>query len=150
MIWNDTYPIKELPKNLQKYFSDVANFLHSDLSAKRLYVVLIDAPYPRFEGHKIRSVVSRNPEWYRRMHQGNPNLKRKRSLSSLERISQKKDEPFQISHSCVHYPYFYDVLFRSLVKDVLVNGFYDEKSQTNVPPSGEIIHYFEELNRKKA
>ncbi len=61
MVWNDTRSVRELPKEILKNFLDMADFLYFDLSTKKLHVILIDAPYKRFEGHKIRSVASRNP-----------------------------------------------------------------------------------------
>lgn len=35
-----------------------------ELARHRLRVVLVPAPDPHFDGHKVRAVVDRNPEWY--------------------------------------------------------------------------------------
>lgn len=40
------------------------------LETERLRVVLVPASSPHFEGHKIRAVESRNPEWYERFVAG--------------------------------------------------------------------------------
>ncbi|MEK6819867.1 MAG: hypothetical protein AABY03_01560 [Nanoarchaeota archaeon] len=96
-MWNPNKSTRELPREVRKQFSEEAKFLHSDLKANKLSVVLADAPYQRFEGHKIRVVNARNPEGYSAMYQSYFHFRRDRSLNSLERLKKSEDNPFRIS-----------------------------------------------------
>lgn len=63
-----------------------------ELKANCMRVALLPAPEPRFEGHKIRGVISRPPEWYMEIYSelGRKTFKRHRFLSALERIRAGK------------------------------------------------------------
>ena len=67
----------EIPEDVRK----LADWMLQELQDNKLTVILIDAPRPMFEGHKIRAVQIHNPEWYQ--EQG---LDRKLSVIALNRI----------------------------------------------------------------
>ena len=116
-IWTPKNPTREIPTDIRKYFIEEAKFLHSDLKQNKLSVVLVPAPYERFEGHKIRVVNSRNPEWYSEMHGQYSHFRRDRSLRALNRLRSAEDNPFQIN------PWKYDMRYRELIFERLVEGY---------------------------
>ena len=57
------------------------------LENERLVVTLVPAPHPRFDGHMIRAVECRNPEWYRAFHWSfRWRVKRDRVIRALQRV----------------------------------------------------------------
>lgn len=71
---------------------ELARFALMDLDENRNRIILVPAPEPHFEGHKIRAVESRNPDWY--IEYGRDfwpgprrfTLKRCRVIKALERV----------------------------------------------------------------
>ena len=63
-----------------------------DLEQNRNRIILVPAPEPQFEGHKIRVVESRNPDWYIEYGKAfwpEPRqfaLKRRRVVKALQRV----------------------------------------------------------------
>lgn len=64
-----------------------------DLECSSLRVVLVPAPSPSFDGHKVRAVEDRNPEWFRRFHAAKGTahrpggrVKRSRVIRALYRV----------------------------------------------------------------
>lgn len=123
MEWDSTKPIKENSK-LAMILSEGAEILYRDLKNNKLRVILIPAPDPHFEGHKIRVVESHPPEWYREVYHEysfeaeyrcketgrkrkylSSRISRKKSLDSLKRISKMRDKP----------NIFYDTLYREII-----------------------------------
>ena len=119
-MWTSKKSTRELPREIRKYFIEEAKFLHNDLKQNKLSVSLIDAPYPRFEGHKIRVVNSRNPEWYSSMYQSYFHFRRDRSLRALDRLRKSEDNPFKIN------PWKYDMRFREEILERLAQGYETE------------------------
>lgn len=59
--------VLELPGNIQQAFQYAATEMLESLTGSCLRVVLVDAPYSQFPGHKIRVAVEHNTEWYKRV-----------------------------------------------------------------------------------
>ena len=58
----------------------------TQLNRERLKVQLFDAPYKKFDGHKIRVAISSNPDWYRKLYKDYPYLKRDRVVTALTKL----------------------------------------------------------------
>ena len=43
---------------------ELAHYALRDLDEHRLKIVLVPAPVPSFEGHRVRTIESKNPDWY--------------------------------------------------------------------------------------
>lgn len=69
-----------------------AALLLQELRLHKLEVVLIDAPEPQFEGHKIRVATSRNPEWYTELYYYLGRPSRRKIMLSLEYLAEN-DSP---------------------------------------------------------
>ena len=88
--WDSSMPLSLLPENIQKYFREHADFLHQDLEG-RINTILTrepnrDGECSRFEGHKLRYVDERNPEWYSELYKEYDQPRpRKRRNSGLEK-----------------------------------------------------------------
>jgi len=52
-----------MESNLNNFLQKAKDLL-TGLETQSLEVILVDAPEPNFEGHKIRLAVNRNPQWY--------------------------------------------------------------------------------------
>jgi|SRR3989344_1226563 len=101
--WDSSMPLSLLPENIQKYFREHADFLHQDLEG-RINTILTrepnrDGEYSRFEGHKLRYVDERNPEWYSELYREYDQPRsRKRRNSGLEKkeylpLNQRNRKP---------------------------------------------------------
>ncbi len=128
-------PLKILPEEVCEIFTLQAEFLLNELKQNRLEVVLIPAPEPRFEGHKIRIVNSSNPTWYSELFHLHQYFRRDRSEAALRRISTLQDQAFDGVH------YRFDSIYRELIKDQLENGF--EWENEFIPPEEKVVEYFE-------
>ncbi len=121
--WNVEQQIRYLPVDIAAIFSEEAQRLYSDLLENQLKVILVPARREQYEGHMIRAVESRNPEWYRELYHAAPHLKRGRTLNSLERIALVKDLPYRDQRGAVS-PYgSYDTRHRELIRERLTKGY---------------------------
>lgn len=62
-----------------------------ELETERLQIILVPAPDPHFDGHKIRVIASENPKWYQRFVSGRwsrrgCNVHRGRVVRALTRV----------------------------------------------------------------
>ena len=121
--WNVEKQIMYLPEEIAGVFSREAERLYSDLRENRLKVVLVPARVERYEGHMIRAVESKNPEWYRELYRATPHLKRRRTLNSLERIARTQDLPYCDRRGAVSPHGSYDTRYRELIRERLTGGY---------------------------
>jgi len=119
MAWDPHYPIVQLPKKIRKFYTQEADYLYSDLLNNKLTIVLIPAPDPRHDCHMVRAVESENPGWYQGLYSSYNYFRRDRSLMALNRIRNQEDKQFRIS------PFHYDFIYRDLINDRLIDGFYE-------------------------
>ena len=144
--WRSYNPVRELPKNIRGLFIEQALYLFSDLQHRLLRVILVSAPQPRFEGHKIRVVEETNPEWYSTLYNSHRHTKRQRCVRALDRILKLEDQPFKkCTNSLIPYDYWYDTYFRGLISDRLTNGYCLEGygRQYFIPPREEAVEFFD-------
>ncbi|MCA9486340.1 MAG: hypothetical protein KC548_01690 [Nanoarchaeota archaeon] len=137
-MWSPKFPLLFLPEDIRTEFLVYAEIFLNELRTQRLTVILIPAPYPQFSGHRIRVAQSHNPLWYRALYeQYSPNLRRDRSLHSLERICEGADK------SCLQEkgPYSYDFIYRTFLKEALIEGF--ETEHCTVDPNELVKDFFE-------
>jgi len=66
--WSSEYSIGFLPREIRNLFRERADSLYYDLKSNHLEVILVPAPEPRYQGHMIRTVVSKNPTWYQELN----------------------------------------------------------------------------------
>jgi hypothetical protein len=62
-----------------------------ELETERLRIILVPAPDPHFDGHKIRVIESENPKWYQRFVSGRwdrrgCDVRRDRVIRALTRV----------------------------------------------------------------
>ncbi len=60
--WTCQKPILFLPNQIKNLFKSEASYLLQDLKENNLKVVLVPAPNPNFDSHKIRKCYQKNPE----------------------------------------------------------------------------------------
>src|SRR3989344_401504 len=87
--WDSGMPLSLLPEDIQEAFKMQANFLYCDLEGK-INIVLTrepnrDGECSRFEGHRLRYVDERNPEWYSELHERYDKLRERISKSKSKR-----------------------------------------------------------------
>ncbi|MEK6907112.1 MAG: hypothetical protein AABW45_01150 [Nanoarchaeota archaeon] len=127
---------QSLDYRIIKIFKQEANSFLEELKHRKLEVILVPAPDPHHEGHKIRQKVNDNPEWYRELYwKYHPNFRRDRTLKSLNRLVNLEDGNF-ITHS-----YKYDAVMRELIYSVLIEGYYID-SHIIYPENPRIVKYF--------
>ncbi len=130
MNWNPDRPISELPEPVRKLFSQDAYFLYQELKRFKPEVILVSAPQPRFEGHKIRMAVNRNPDWYSDLYWKRSNFRRDLSLRALDRIRNETDRSFIVR------PYKYDAVYREMIQkrinEYLESDFFPNKKYNKV------------------
>lgn len=69
----------------------LCRFALRQLESQRLVVKLAPAPDPRFDGHMIRVVECKNPEWYRAFHWSfRWRVKRDRVEAALRRVVERR------------------------------------------------------------
>jgi hypothetical protein len=69
----------------------LARYALKVLANERLVVSLAPAPDPHFDGHKIRVVDCRNPQWYRDLQvKYRYHMKRPRVVRALERVVNQR------------------------------------------------------------
>jgi|GEM_PF-4730728 len=84
---------------MDAFFLEIARYeaeqMIRELRHCPMRVILKPAPEPRFEGHKVRAVDSRPPEWYMEIYGqvGRKTFKRHRFLAALERIKKGDTRP---------------------------------------------------------
>lgn len=66
---------------------EAAAIMLDELDYRFLEVMLVDAPRPAFQGHKIRVAINQNPPWYRDIFEFRY-IKRKRVMRHLRRIAE--------------------------------------------------------------
>ncbi len=131
--WHSSRPLRELPPEIRKIFTDMAKYLLDNLNTQGLVVELIPAPEPKFDSHKIRVVRESNPDWYRDLYGSNSHIRRDRSKLSLERLHKEKDLSY---HSYGHN----DTIYRQLIFKMLVNGCLIK--DVDFEPNKEVRKYF--------
>lgn len=137
-VWDFDTSIDRLPKQISKLFSKCADDLYNELKCNKTRVVLIPAPEPRFDGHKIRMVENYNPDWYSNLYYAYQHFRRDRSLRSLDRIRDGKDKVFRASHKYARYKY--DSIYRELIFHRLIDGYADNGYK--VKPSNVAKSFF--------
>jgi hypothetical protein len=128
--WKAELPLSHYPDKIRNPFRLEAADLMRQLRERYLSVILIPAPEPQFEGHCIRAVEMRNPEWYRTLWANRSSIKRQRVKESLQRIRKLQDAAGT-----------YDTLLRELIFQRLTEGVTDENYGER-PPVDEVIRYF--------
>ena len=94
---------QDLPHNVKAEFIQEAQVMLHELDVNWLEVCLLPAPDPQHEGHMVRAVANRNPEWYREyfgcrrrdgLHEwyGNSANIRRRVTKALRRIATTTDK----------------------------------------------------------
>src|SRR3989338_11592644 len=106
MAWIPSQPVRQLSQDISELFLEEAGDMLKELKDNRLEVVLIPAPSPRFEGHKVRAVQNRNPEWYSRLYNSHSSFRRELCINAMKRILDDKDGTFRKS------PYKYECMIR--------------------------------------
>ncbi len=139
-FWTPDEPVLGLPVPVRKHFSSEANILHLDLLENRPHVILIPAPRQMFEGHMIRVPIAHNPEWYSQLYHSLFHFRRDRSLASLERIRDLRDEPFNPDSDNRFQGYKYDSIYRELIRDRLVLGY--SRQDEEIGPVRSVVRYF--------
>jgi len=124
-LWTPDRSIRELPKDIRRHFIDEAGFLLSELSEQRLEVILDKAPDPRFDSHKVRKVINRNPKWYSEIYHSHKHFRRDRSLRALNRIYTLHD----FSQYTIRFSY--QSFYREFIKIRLIDG-HEMKYNKNV------------------
>jgi len=144
MVWTPNRPLLDLPQKIREHYVIHAGLLLDNLEINQHTVELVGAPYPQFEGHKIRVVTRHSPEWYMDLyydHTGRSkrgsSFRRDLSLRALDRICNLKDRPFMVS------PFLYDSIYRGFIHDELLKG-YDRLDQEDdiFAPINEVRVYF--------
>lgn len=137
-LWKPDLPIKQLERErIINHYITLAETLYQDLEQNRLEVILIPAPRPAYFGHMVRVADNENPEWYRELFKKYfPNFRRDRSLRSLQRIAEKRDERYYSQ------AYRYDYIYRELITQALLNGI--PIQETFIPPENEVRIFFGE------
>lgn len=77
-------------KERPKWTKELARAALRDLEVNKLEVILVPAPSKRFDSHSVRTVVNKNPEWYRELFErrGKSWVKRCRVIKALKRVEQ--------------------------------------------------------------
>ena len=110
-------PLSVLSEEIENRCRAEAAMLLNELKVKRLDVVLIPAPYSRFEGHMVRSNQGSNPAWHSDLFWADDkNYRRWRVLRALKRFVTGKD---RMNNS-------YDNRLRQLIYGRLTQGYEDE------------------------
>lgn len=110
-------PLNILPEKMACRCRMEAKYLLSELKRCKMNVVLIPAPYQRFEGHMIRQAQGQNPAWYSALFWSDEhNFRRWRVLRALDRFLKGKD---RMNNS-------YDNRLRQLIYGRLTQGYEDE------------------------
>lgn len=125
MRWNPDQSLSNLPEAIKELFVEDAQFLLTELKTNKLEVILIDAPEPKYPGHKIRTSENSNPPWYKVLYNTYPHFRRDRSIKALERISLSEDRAFATSIS-KYAPFKYHAIYRDLILERLTKGSNDE------------------------
>lgn len=142
-MWNYFQPIKFLPVEISCCFLEEADFLYRDLLENKLIVKLRPAYEERYNGHMIRIVESRNPDWYRDLYSSTAHLKRKRCERSLDRICQNTDLPYFTRRGAVSPFGSYDTLFRELIPERLTKGY--DLERRFIPENLRVAELFQKL-----
>lgn len=157
MEWDTTQPIRYLPENIRTFYIEQAKGFLRELETSRLEIELIPAPIQKFHGHKIRQVVSENPEWYKEIYH-QYSLKRKYTHSktkrqrtyldslinrpvaknSLTRIKNQRDKYATLSSK-----FRADFIFRNFIHDTLLNGDFDYEQGIDIPAENRVREFFE-------
>ena len=126
-----------LPEEIKPHYIGEAEYLLNDLETNRLRVILVPAPQPMHQMHMIRVVESYNPEWYSSLYWSIDHFRRDRSLRALNRIIKQNDKPFRVQ------PYKYDMIYRELIHERLMNGFYEQGYE--IPPNQIVKSFLDSL-----
>lgn len=134
MDWYPTQPIATLPERIQSYFQQEAELLHNELFTNKLEVILMPAPAPHFDSHKIRVAICHNPPWYSAFYHAYDYFRRDRSLRALYSIVEKKDRQSNGNS------YKYQRIYRGFIFQRLI-GEYNEQGYW-YPANLEVCRYF--------
>lgn len=93
-----------------------AQVMLSELESQFLEVVLLDAPEPNFDGHKIRVAVNKNPQWYSDYYY------------SRHATPQKKE--FMKALRDISNGIFRDLTYYNEIIDMILNKIENENSET--------------------
>ena len=86
--------LEGLPGNIQDAFRAAAKNFIFDLDVQRLFVVLTPAPEQKHIGHKVRTAISTNPEWWQSLYASHPRkLDRTSFIYALEYIAGDRVKP---------------------------------------------------------
>ena len=113
-----TTTTKEMPDSVHQSFVYMSRYLLSELAMFTSEVVLVPAPEPAFEGHKVRMCISQNPYWWSELYRTYERSKLDRAgfIGSLNRIINRTDDGRK-----------YDRYAREKVKFFCLNGLYGEE-----------------------
>ncbi len=140
-MWSVEKAVRELPQDIARAFMHDAGNALQELLEHRLKVVLIDAPDPRFPGHKVRAVDDCNPDWYRRLYRERPHFRRDRSIDALTRIRDGHDRPWTPHGRILFREHtHYDTLYRNVVLGHLLHGRMTDDGP--VMPDGAVRAYW--------
>lgn len=134
MKWGVNRPINYLPDSIREIFIRHAGCLLKELESRRLEVLLIPAPDPKFEGHKIRVAENSNPDWYQELYHSYRHFRRDRSKKALSRIKSLNDGKF------IKGRYKYDSIYRELIFNRLTKGYIQDNY--DIEPDDECRNFF--------
>ena len=133
--------LKDLPHNVKAEFMQEAEQMLVDMETNWLEVILTPAPDPQHEGHMIRAVANRNPEWYRKyfgykrrphnLHEwyGSSTNIRLRVMKVLDRISNAEDH---LMHP-VNLRFRLHGILRGIICERFINGYCSHEGRWIVP-----------------
>jgi hypothetical protein len=129
---------QNLDSRIIDIFKIEANSFLEELKIRKLEVILTPAPDPHHEGHKIRTVVNENPEWYKNLYwKYYPNFRRDRTSNALKRLINLEDKNFMKSK------YKYDAVIRELIYTILIEGYHIHGHKI-YPENNIVKKYFKE------
>ncbi|MBI2524154.1 hypothetical protein HYW11_03000 [Candidatus Peregrinibacteria bacterium] len=136
--WLPELPTSNAPEDLQYAIRHEAHRMSQELRERYLRVILIPAPDPSHNSHKIRAVEEQNPDWYRELWHANAyrrkgkkwrtktdsTIKRTRVQRALEHIAEGTDRSFHEMPpgSALPWIFSYQTLLRSLIYERLQEG----------------------------
>ena len=150
--WNPDAPVSTLPGKIREIFRKEAEYLYNDLMKNRLDIDTMPAPQPQFSGHKIRVVLSRNPEWYHDLYHCMSRY-RPYAENSLKRIANLTDKaPKEYESKCGktnYVKYKHNSNIRNFIFYRLADG--HAENGALCLPNKEIRKYFglKKINEKK-
>jgi len=136
MSWSVNQSIRDLKIEIRYFYVAEANYLFQELRRNKLKVILAPAPNPNHQGHMIRIIENKNPQWYRDLYHSSVNFRRDLSFKSLDRIRNQRDITYKVSSNG------YDLIYRNLIHERLTIGY---KEVGHIFPPNNLVRSYHEL-----